>query len=98
MSHAVGPMDECNMAVANCTGSYSTLPAPSVTGMTSLTSIMLVNLGLNLGFAFSCDSNGQVDNKLVGHLSTRFGIKNCRVVLMNLPHAKTHFHVSHFGH
>ena len=51
-------------------GLYCALTAFSLTRMTSLTSILLVNFVPNLGFAFSLNRNRQDDIKFVGCLSS----------------------------
>jgi len=60
------------MMVVIHTGSYSALTALSMTGISSLTEILLVNLISNFIFTFSLSSNRQDDIRFVGRLSTSF--------------------------
>jgi len=72
-SYAVGCMDKCRMTVVIQPDSYSTLTAPSMTRMTSLTHILLVNLITNLGFGFSLNSNWHTDMEFIGCHTGWFG-------------------------
>jgi len=72
-SYAVRGMDECSMAVVIQTGLYWAQTAPSMTRMTSLTEILLLNFVTNLGFAFSHNSDWQTNIEFIGDLTAWFG-------------------------
>jgi len=67
-------MAKCSMTAAIDPGSDGALTARPMTYMTSLTQILLVNFISILGCAFQCNCNTQVNIKVAGHLSTRFGV------------------------
>jgi len=58
-SYAVGGIDECSMTVIIHPGSHCALTATSVSPMTSLIEILLVNVISILVFAFSLNRNSQ---------------------------------------
>jgi len=86
------------MTVVIHTDSYYALTAPSMTRMTSVTQILLVNSVSNLVVAFSLTCNRQYDIKLFDPQSTRFGVYNYCMTHMTLAHALMNYHVSQFGH
>jgi len=61
------------MTVVIHTDSHYTLTAPSMTRITSVTQILLVNSVCDLVFVFSLNCNRQDDIKLIDCQSTRFG-------------------------
>jgi hypothetical protein len=91
-------IDECNRMVVIHTDSHTALTAPSMTGMLSLSQILLVNCVSDLHCVFSLVCERQDDIMLIEHQSTRFGVLHCHVARMTLAHAQTNYHVSQFGH
>jgi len=73
-SDIVGCMDECNMMVVIHTDSHCALTAPSMTGMPSLTQILLVNYVSNSHCALSLICKRQDDIRLINCQSTQFGV------------------------
>jgi len=73
-SDIVGCMDECNMMVVIHTDSRRALTTPSMTGMPSLTQILLVNYVSNLDCALSLICKRQDDIRLINRQSTQFGV------------------------
>jgi len=77
---------------------YRTLTAPSITPMTSLTYILLVNFVTNLVCAFLLNSNCNGAMEFIGRLAAKFGHSNFRMVRTTIALAQTNYHVSQFGH
>jgi len=95
---AVGGMDECSMAVVIQTDSYWALTAPSMTRMTSLTYILLVNFVTNLVFAFLLNSNWHKEIKYIGCLTAWFGFWDFHMVCTTIAHPQTNYCISQFVH
>jgi len=93
-SYAAGHIDESSTIVIIRTGSHSRLTAPSMTQMTSLTYILLVQFVSNWICGFSLNSNRQHDIKFIHCLSPWFGHKNFCMACTTLAHAQTYHHIS----
>jgi len=71
---AVWSIDWSSITVIIHHGLRRALPAPSLTCMTPLTSILLVNFVSNLVFPFSINSNGKHNIKPISRLLTSLGV------------------------
>jgi len=96
--YAVGCMDYSSMMVIIHSGSGCALNATSMTRMTSLTYILIVDFVLHLGFDFSLNRNRQDDIMLIGRLSTWLVVENFRMACTTGAHTLTNRCVSQFGH
>jgi len=90
-------MNECRMTVAIHPSSRCALTAPSMSCMTSWTSILIVSFVSNLILVFGFISNPHDDIIFIGHPSTRLGVWNIGEAHPTVEHAQTNYDVLQFG-
>jgi len=91
-------MVECGMTVIIQRGLYCELTAHSLSRMTLLTYILLVNLVTTLVFPFSLNGKREKDIQNIGCLTARFGVNHLPVVCMTHAVAQTNCCVLQCGH
>jgi len=96
--YAVGCMEECSMTVIIYPALHWPLSTASITRITSVISILLVNFASNLVFIFSLHCNKQHYIKFFPCVTTLFSVWSFQMVSTTPVHVLTNCYVSQINH